>query len=194
VITPPRTLGTGRALGGRPFSRGHLYAILKAPIYAGDIPHHGTVHPGLHEAIIDRGTWEQVQAMLSQQAKGQRRGRRSASLSPLGGKVVDPAGRTLNASHACKGARRYRYYVSKPDAPRPSMRIPAVELEGAVGACLAHALDDPVALCARAWFEVQPEELAHLADRQLHWLSGSGSVMEQPCASWSAACGCTRTG
>jgi site-specific DNA recombinase len=39
VVVPKRKAGTGRAFGGAPFSRGQLYAILKNPIYVGDIPH-----------------------------------------------------------------------------------------------------------------------------------------------------------
>ena len=124
------------------------------------------MHPGLHEPIIDRGTWEQVQARLSEQVQGERCGSRTASLSPLAGKVSDASGRALNASHACKGTRRYRYYVSGPDAPGSSLRIPAPELEAAVAACLVSALDDPLELCARAWLQVPVErtgELAHAA-------------------------------
>jgi len=114
LLAPPRLTAAGRAFGGGSFSRGQLYAILKSPIYVGDIAHRGTIHAGQHEAIIDRETWDRVQAMLADHLQGERRAARAASPSPLAGKVVDASGAPLIASHACKGSRRYRYYVSRP--------------------------------------------------------------------------------
>lgn len=48
VTVPIRTTAAGRSFGGGKFPRGHLYAILKNPIYIGDIPHQGKVHKGQH--------------------------------------------------------------------------------------------------------------------------------------------------
>ena len=165
VVSPPRTLNSGRAIGGRPFSRGQLYAILRSPIYAGDIPHKGDVHAGLHEAIIERGMWERVQATLSAHVKGTRRGVRTANTSPLSGKVFDAAGAPLIAAHACKGSRRYRYYVGSEQACGRTLRIPAAELEGAVGECLASSLDAPVELCARAGLKLEPAGFGALSNK-----------------------------
>lgn len=97
--------------------------------------------------------------------QGERKGTRAASPSLLVGKVIDAFGNALIASHATKGARRYRYYVSKPDAAGPTVRIPATELETAVTQRLASAFDDPVELCARSWLEVTPTGLTTLAER-----------------------------
>ncbi len=164
VCAPNRTTRSGRAIGGGPFSRGQLYAILKSPIYVGDIPHKDRTYPGLHDPIIDRNMWDAVQARLAEQVKGERRGPRASSTGPLAGKVVDAEGNGLIASHACKGDRRYRYYVSR-DGASDTMRIPAIELETAVGACLGEALDDPVQLAARAWLRITPSGLNDLATR-----------------------------
>ena len=46
----------GEPVGGLPFSRGHLYQMLKNPLYAGKVAHKGNVYKGLHERIIDRST------------------------------------------------------------------------------------------------------------------------------------------
>jgi site-specific DNA recombinase len=165
MFSPRRTLSSGRPIGGRPFSRGQLHYILKSPIYAGDIPHKGEVHAGLHEAIIERGLWERVQAALSAHVKGTRRGMRTASTSPLSGKVFDAAGAPLIAAHACKGSRRYRYYVGSQQACGRTLRIPAAELEGAVGECLARALDAPVELCATAGLELEPAGFGALSSK-----------------------------
>ena len=36
----------GRLSGGRPFSRGALYALLRNPIYIGKVSHRGQLHDG----------------------------------------------------------------------------------------------------------------------------------------------------
>ena len=63
---------TGRVSGGVSFSRGHLYRILSNPIYVGEIDHKGARHPGQHPAIVDRETWDAVQAMLRSNSQGHR--------------------------------------------------------------------------------------------------------------------------
>jgi site-specific DNA recombinase len=95
-------------------------------------------------------------------------GRRGpASPSPLAGKIIDASGAPLIASHACKGRRRYRYYVSRPvdGAGGPTLRIPALEIETVVAGCLARAFDDPVALSATAWLAVAPTDYVGLVER-----------------------------
>jgi hypothetical protein len=64
LTTKPYVAKTGRTIGGRAFSRGHLYKILSNPLYAGEIAHRGRQFPGQHPAIIDRPTWDAVQAQL----------------------------------------------------------------------------------------------------------------------------------
>jgi site-specific DNA recombinase len=118
IYVPQRISGTGKAYGGGMFSRGHLYAILGNPIYTGMIAHRGTVYPGLHPAIIDAELWDQVQQMRQGHVRGDhvRMGRRTyrpADASILVGKLFDDQGAPLIATHACKGPKRYRYYVSK---------------------------------------------------------------------------------
>src|SRR6204780_4084309 len=56
--SPLRTDGTGKTIGGGLISRGHLYKILSNPIYLGRLTHKGQVHDGLHDPIVDQGTWE----------------------------------------------------------------------------------------------------------------------------------------
>src|SRR5829696_832577 len=48
LCVPERIDGAGRSTGGKPFSRGHLYAILSNPIYVGRLAHKGRVHEGQH--------------------------------------------------------------------------------------------------------------------------------------------------
>ncbi len=168
VRVPERRLVNGRAIGGGVFSRGQLYSILRSPLYAGDIGHRDKVYPGKHEAIIDREMWDAVQAQLTAQTQGERRAGPVANPSPLAGKVFDVDGHPLIASHASKGSRRYRYYISRPQDPghgEPAVRIPAIELEQAVAACLAVALDEPLALVARLAVETSSKNIPGLFDR-----------------------------
>jgi len=165
IIAPERIATTGRARGGRPFTRGQIYKLLSNPIYIGEIHHKGQVHAGKHEAIIDRATWGGVQRMLVANLQGERSGSRAQSPSLLAGRIFDQHGEPLVAVHANKKQVRYRYYVSRSlqhDADRyatDGMRIPAREIEAAVITSLAGALDDPLALLAQAGIALDSDRL-----------------------------------
>jgi Recombinase len=62
VRLPLRTDGTGKTTGGGLISRGHLYKMLSNPIYLGRLTHRGQVYEGVHYPIIDRETWDRVEA------------------------------------------------------------------------------------------------------------------------------------
>ena len=59
------TSAAGRVIGGKPFSRGALYLMLRNRTYRGEIVHKGQSHPGEHERIIDQPLWDAVQARLA---------------------------------------------------------------------------------------------------------------------------------
>jgi hypothetical protein len=134
---PLRTDGTGKTLGGGLISRGHLYKILSNPIYLGRLPHRGQVHDGLHASIIDREIWDRVQLLLAEHAQRTAGGRQNSD-GLLAGKLFDDRGNPMSPSHAAKGGRRYRYYVSqailqgrKHEAGSVA-RVPALEIEARV--------------------------------------------------------------
>ena len=108
LVTPRRRYRNGHS-GGRPFSRGHLYWLLTNPVYAGQVQHQGKTWPGQHESIIARHLWDKVQSQLSGQAQSHTR---SGRKSLLAGLLFDETGDRLTPSHAVKGGRRYRYYIS----------------------------------------------------------------------------------
>ena len=60
-----RTTTKGTAVGGRPFDKATLYALLRNPIVTGKITHKGEVYDGEHEAIVDQNLFDEVQALLS---------------------------------------------------------------------------------------------------------------------------------
>jgi DNA invertase Pin-like site-specific DNA recombinase len=150
VRTKRHTFTTGRTRGGVPFTRGAIHHLISNPIYIGRIRHKELLHEGLHDAIIAPDLWADVQAVLEGNTRGVRRSTAKrhhgqAVSSPLAGKLVDETGDRLTPSHAVKSGRRYRYYVSgrllegKAD-PGEGWRLPATQLEQAVGACAADGL------------------------------------------------------
>ncbi|MES2288149.1 MAG: recombinase family protein [Pseudomonadota bacterium] len=167
--SPIRARANGVTFGDRPFTRGQLYAMLKNPIYVGEIAHGAKRYPGLHPGIVDRETWDGVQAMLANNVQGGRRSRSAATESLLAGLIVDGAGDPLVAAHACKGKTRYRYYVSRPlhhNANQANgIRLPAREIESAVIERLAEALSDPFALTAAAGLTMAAADLLQLHER-----------------------------
>jgi hypothetical protein len=108
--------------------------------------------PGQHEPILDRALWDSVQQQLRSQAPERRTGQGRASPSFLRGKLFDETGGRLTPSHAVKGGRRYRYYVSQSlltgttsDAPK-GWRLPAPEIERIIVGEVARLLGDRSAI------------------------------------------------
>lgn len=170
LSSPRRKTASGKAYGGGAFHRGQLYDILRNPIYIGRILHRGQQHEGQHSGIIDPALWEAVQRQLSGHARATR-GDRARGESILAGRIVDMAGAPLIATHARKGERRYRYYVSKVlhhegrGAAMDAMRIPAAEIEQVVAQECASLLRAPLHLVERIALALQPQELEGLLER-----------------------------
>jgi site-specific DNA recombinase len=150
ICVPARKAGTGKVTGGGKFLRGQLYTILDNPIYKGDIKHGKKTYPGLHQAIIDPGTWEYVQLKRQDNVRGHRSQYMASHQSLLAGRLFDEQGKPLIAVHANKGPKRYRYYVSQhlhhKTSDAQGWRMPAKEVEGLIGLKLQEMLSDPIGL------------------------------------------------
>ena len=129
-VTPIRVTKRSDAMGGKAFTRGHLYRILSNPIYIGRVSHHDQTFEGQHPAILDEALWQAVRQRLQENRQGQRICASATQPSLLAGLLFDENGQRMTASHAQKGSRLYRYYVS--EQPDGTLRLPAVELERAV--------------------------------------------------------------
>lgn len=134
-LTPPRNMKRQGAAGNRPYSRGHLYRLLRNPIYIGRVPHRGESYEGNHPAIIDQVTWNAVQQRLEDNRQGHRTQKNAINPSLLAGLVFDPDGNRYTTSHSTKNSKRYRYYIQEVEDAKP-VRIPAQDLESAVIECL----------------------------------------------------------
>ena len=59
---------------GRLVSRDTFHKMLRSPAYVGLIPYQGAVYDGSHDPIVERKTWEKVQAVADRNGKGFKRG------------------------------------------------------------------------------------------------------------------------
>jgi site-specific DNA recombinase len=172
IVSKVMISAAGRRWGGVSLARGALYAMLKNRIYIGEIQHKDQHYPGEHTAIIDRPLWDAAQQRLAGNAIERATGAGAKSPSLLAGLLFDAGGHRLIPTHAVKGGRRYRYYVSKAlitggrdDAP-DGYRVPAPEIEALVGDRIHLFLADPAAI-----FEAirtgapHPAEQSRLLDR-----------------------------
>jgi len=100
-------------IGGKPLNRGHLYWILKNPIYVGEVSHKGKCYPGQHEAIINRDTWVAAQNKLDGNAANRHLTTNNRQRNFLTGKMYDDTGDPLCPTYTIKAGRKHRYYVSK---------------------------------------------------------------------------------
>lgn len=138
IVSKQRTNKNGLCTGGKRFSRGALYLLLKNRLYLGEIVHQGTAYSGLHEPIVDRELWHGAQTKLdnNRAERKLRKGAKQPSL--LSGLIVDNAGKPMTPTHAVKKGKRYRYYISRhlnnPDRKDidNGQRIPAGDIEGLI--------------------------------------------------------------
>jgi len=114
VCSKLRQTGTGRRLGGVPFSRGALFHLLRNQLYLGKIVHKQMVHAGEHLAIVDEHLFGRVQLHLDANARRHRAKRASSSTRAiLTGKLFDAHGEPMSPTTSRgKSGRAYRYYVS----------------------------------------------------------------------------------
>jgi hypothetical protein len=97
----------------------------------------GAAYGGEHAAIIDQGLWEQVHAILAENARKRSANTRAQTPALLKGLVFGSTGAAMSPTHTRKGNRLYRYYVSQDVLKRgpeacPVGRVPAAEIETAV--------------------------------------------------------------
>src|SRR5262249_39666593 len=84
-----RAGASARLSGGKPFTRGALYLILRNRVYRGEIVHNEESYLGEHEAIIDQPLWDAVQAQLAGNAAQRNNGGKTRQPSLLAGMLFD---------------------------------------------------------------------------------------------------------
>lgn len=179
IVSKMRICANGTQRGGLPMARGALYLMLQNSIYRGQIVHKGTVHPGLHEAIIEEDLWNEVQDVLAKNRIERMTQSTATAPSLLAGLVYDGNGERMVPTHANKKGVRYRYYISqsliKRGCPRTTdtgARVPAADLEALVEKRIQSLLRDQTALVDAARSSTVATRKAlieHAADLEKRW-------------------------
>jgi site-specific DNA recombinase len=124
-------------LAGKPIDKLFLHRLLRNRVYIGEAVHKGTAYPGEHEAIIDRALWERAHAILLEAPRARAARARARTPALLKGLLYGPNGAAMSPTHARRGNKLYRYYVSQSvlklgAGACPVGRVPAGEVEAAV--------------------------------------------------------------
>jgi site-specific DNA recombinase len=161
ICTRRQTLSTGQIRGGIRFGVGALAHLLRNRFYIGEVVYRRAVHPGEHEAILDRSLFDAVQAKLAASANI-RQLKIRASPSILAGRIFDDRGNRMTPTHTNKNGARYRYYIShtllqkRNDKTASLMRVPAQEIE------------EPVTNSLRSYLHSKSaDERSSITDREL---------------------------
>ncbi len=167
IKTPARISKKGHHYGTKKYSRGHLYTILKNPVYIGKVRHKDKIYDGQHSAIIDCTLFEKVQTQLKQQSVIQSK-KTIKSGQLLQGLLHDSDNTIYSPTYTSKGKKRYSYYISQNllqyrDHPKGVLaRIPAYEIEKSVINGL------------KSWLSVDSsltELFPHVDQQTLKWVS-----------------------
>ncbi len=158
MVSKRRRMRDGSFKGGTPIRRGALAHLLSNRIYLGLITHKGEAYEGEHDAIVDKGLFDEVQAKLSR-----RRGlgsvpARSAHVSVLAGHIRDRHGRPMSPCHTQNHGKRYHYYASIPrdGSNETGVRLPAAKLEEAVVSGIVSFLSEPSNI--ESWLDKPTDE------------------------------------
>jgi hypothetical protein len=115
--------------------------VLKNRVYIGETGHGGKWFKGEHKPIIDRVTFDKVQALLATNANNAK-AKWHGSGAPLLGKLYDDRGNRLRPSFTNKNGVRYRFYVNAVLVRGPKngsgsvRRLAAPELEAAIATAI----------------------------------------------------------
>jgi DNA invertase Pin-like site-specific DNA recombinase len=150
---------TGRLREGRYFDKGSVYKILKSRLYLGEIAYKGQVYPGQHQAIIDRETWDKVEAIKQKDCPATRRQlnrhNQHALLKSVARCAGCDSGMVTTTMSKGKSGRVYRYYspnayLKKACEGCPIGHVPAGELEAVVFGQLKAMFKTPE-MIVRVW-------------------------------------------
>jgi len=165
------TTQDGQQRAGKPIDKGAIYKILNNRTYLGEAVHQGTPYVGEHATIIDRPTWDQVHAILADNAVVRANGTRAQTPALLRGVIFAPGGHAMTPSHTRKAGKLYRYYVAT-DAIRrgyaecPVRSVPAAEIEEAVVAQVRHLLRTPE-IIVQTWAPAKREGDEAIPEREV---------------------------
>jgi len=98
--------------GGKPFTKGLLFSLLKNPIYIGKVDFQNQTYEGEHEAIVEVAIWGRAQQILEQNGRNggvEVRNSYSALMKGLLRCALCDSG--MIRTYTTVDSRRYRHYV-----------------------------------------------------------------------------------
>jgi len=157
------TTKKGRVRKGVKWNTGHVYRLLNNRTYIGEIVHKDESYPGEHKAIVERKTWDKVQAVLADNKPVKVSMARTRIVAPLKGVIrCGHCGCAMGPTYTRKNDRQYTYYICEKDAKRtasrcPLKRVPAGDIEQAVIEQLSAVFRTPT-LVAKTYFAAREIE------------------------------------
>jgi site-specific DNA recombinase len=103
----------GMMVGGGEMKHGALHYLLTNPAYRGITRHKDKRYENTHPAIIDESLWNAVQSKLRAGPASQPSTPLLSERAKLEGLVFDDRDHPMVPVHTKRGAKRYRYYLSR---------------------------------------------------------------------------------
>jgi len=106
------TTKKGKVREGSEWNTAHIYRLLNNRIYIGEIAHKDRSYPGEQDGIIDRATWDKVQASLADNKPVKISMARTKMVAPLKGVIrCGHCGCSMGPTYTRKNGRHYTYYI-----------------------------------------------------------------------------------
>lgn len=165
------TAKDGSHHGGSVWNKTRVHRTLTNRRYIGEVTFQGQNYPGEHEAIIDRRTWDRVQAILSENRNYRASQTRRTTAAPLKGILrCGCCNAAMGPHYAIRRGKRYHYYVCRAAGKNgydtcQVRSVPAGQIEGAVLAYLKKVFADPE-MTARTFRAVSQQTTEEYQARQ----------------------------
>lgn len=149
-ITTKRHVGpSGRATGGRAWSKNTVRRVLAQRLYTGHVPYRDEIHPGLHDGIVDEATFQAAADAIRTRTETDTTctpNRHNALLKGL--LRCGCCGAAMGHTFATSGPKLYRYYACHTAKTQgtdacSNGAFPAHEIEAFVVDQIARLLHDP---------------------------------------------------
>ena len=160
------TTKKGKVREGTEWNTAQVYRLLNNRIYIGQVVHKEKSYLGEQEAIIDKKTWNKVQAILADNKQVKVADAQTKAVTPLKGVVrCGHCNCSMGPTYTMNKERRYTYYKCEKDQKRavsncPIKRVPAGDIEKAVLEQLNAVFRTPT-LVAKTYFvakDIEKEE------------------------------------
>ncbi len=113
IVSKKRIFKSGKTAGGKNYSTGNLYTLLRNKVYIGEICHKENSYPGEHKGIVDKKIFDEVQKLMEANRRKKVGSHDAKHSCLLAGKVYDDCGNLMTAKFSNTRKRMYRYYVSQ---------------------------------------------------------------------------------